>query len=273
MRILKACRLVFLVGLLCAAGAAAAARAAEVRLVYLGPQGESVWRGVQQGLAEANTLGGFTGHEFRVEPLSRLNLGQMRENPPAALLVAAREQVLRQISSSLEPAGVPIFNLTLEGDALRRDCLPDVFHVPPSEAMKRDALEQWRRQGGADNAAAQAWHSSFVKFAARDLNNRFREAHGISMDDAAWAGWAAVKMVAEAVVRGGSAAPGDVLRYLREETEFDGQKGAALTFRETGQLRQPLLIVEDGEIAAEAPVRGAAGPDDLDSLGITSCQR
>ena len=138
--------------------------------------------------------------------------------------------------------------------------------------MKADAVAQWRRTSQAEDVRAQAWHSDFVKFAARELNNRFRKAQGVPMDDDAWAGWAAVKMVSEAVVRGRSADPVEILAYLREEMEFDGQKGVPHSFRETGQLGQPLLIVEGGKLVAEAPVRGVADSDDLDSLGMTECQ-
>jgi len=45
-----------------------------------------------------------------------------------------------------------------------------------------------------------------------------------------------------------------------------------MSFRDTGQLRQTLLLVENGEIVAEAPVRGVVDPDDLDSLGLRACQ-
>ena len=45
-----------------------------------------------------------------------------------------------------------------------------------------------------------------------------------------------------------------------------------MTFRKTGQLRQPLLFVENGKLLnAEAPVRGVVDPEDYDSLGIKNC--
>ncbi|MDY6982158.1 MAG: hypothetical protein SV422_03630, partial [Pseudomonadota bacterium] len=53
---------------------------------------------------------------------------------------------------------------------------------------------------------------------------------------------------------------------------FDGQKGLNQTFRNNGQLRQPLLLVDaNGELLGEAPVRGVANVDDLDSLGLPGC--
>jgi len=46
-----------------------------------------------------------------------------------------------------------------------------------------------------------------------------------------------------------------------------------MNFRETGQLRQPILLVEGDKIVAEAPVRGIAKPPTLDSLGLLSCEK
>ena len=61
-----------------------------------------------------------------------------------------------------------------------------------------------------------------------------------------------------------------VLSYLKNDLAFDGQKGAGATFRDTGQLRQLVLLVENDKIVAEAPLRGVKGG--LDSLGLSSCK-
>jgi hypothetical protein len=92
------------------------------------------------------------------------------------------------------------------------------------------------------------------------------------MDSEAWAGWAALKIVSEAVARTQSTHPRQILTYLREDIEFDGQKGIAHTFRDTGQLRQPLLMVVAGKLVGEAPVRGVVETSNLDSLGLPSCK-
>ena len=91
------------------------------------------------------------------------------------------------------------------------------------------------------------------------------------MNDYSWAGWAAIKMTSDAVARTQMNEPEKMLHYLKTELSFDGQKGSNMTFRETGQLRQLLLIVEDNKIATEAPVRGVAKPPTLDSLGTLNC--
>ena len=109
-----------------------------------------------------------------------------------------------------------------------------------------------------------------MKYAGRDLNKRFRAASGQAMNGSSWAGWAAVKMTSDTIARLNDASPAALLNFLRHELKFDGQKGAEMSFRDSGQLRQPLLLVEKEKIVGEAPVRGVADADDLDSLGNNS---
>ena len=93
------------------------------------------------------------------------------------------------------------------------------------------------------------------------------------MDDYAWAGWAAVKMTSDSVARENISDAKHMLTYLKTNLSFDGQKGSDMNFRETGQLRQLMILVEDGKIVAEAPVRGVAKPPTLDSLGLLNCEK
>jgi PQQ-dependent catabolism-associated beta-propeller protein len=252
--------------------AAASAGADPIRLVFVGPADGSEWRGVTLGLEEADLLGGFTGHDFEVQPRSADDLEKEPSPPPAAVLAAVEGADLRRLVAAPGLASVAVLNLRDEDDGLRRSCRPDLLHVVPSRAMKAAAVAQWRQRHPEARVEARAWHPDFVKYAARDLNKRFLRSQGVAMDDGAWAGWAAVKMVAETVARTGSAEPAGVLAYLRQELGFDGQKGVAHTFHETGQLRQPLLLVEGGRLVGEAPVRGVADVEDLDSLGLDACE-
>ena len=137
--------------------------------------------------------------------------------------------------------------------------------------MKQDAIAQWQQKHPGTPVIARAWHKDFVKFAARDLNKRFRKAFHKSMDDYAWAGWAAIRMAADSVAREGVTEPLALLHYLKTNLAFDGQKGLNLNFRETGQLRQPLLLVQDNKLIGEAPVRGVSS--DIDSLGTVECAK
>jgi len=300
--------------LLVALAAATPAVGATARIVYVGPEEGSVRRGAELGLEEVTLQGSFTGHEFELHPatVEELLRGELAE-PPTAVVAAVDARELQRLAEHLEPAGVTVLNAAAEGDDLRRQCRrqcrANLLHVIPSERMRATAEAQWRQKhSGAeadddpetsarndaetsarhhekhpgtsarhhveDHVEARAWHPDFVKYAARDLNKRFRRSQGVAMDDGAWAGWAAVRIVGEAVVRTGDADPGRILDYLRRELEFDGQKGVAHTFHESGQLRQPLLLTSpEGELLGEAPVRGVADVEDLDSLGMESCPR
>ena len=242
---------------------------AEVKLLYVGPTpyNSSSGRGVAQGVKEANQQGRFLGLDYQLEMAPVAEAG--KHASVAAAFVAGSAADALAVAEALE--GVPVFNISSRDDALRTRCRPNLFHTAPSEKMLADAVAQWKSQHDAADVVARAWHEGFVKFAGRELNNRFRKAWNVAMDDEAWAGWVAVKIVADAVANNPEASGAELIAYFREEMEFDAQKGAYVTFRETGQLGQPLLIVENGELAGEAPVRGAAASDDLDSLGMQSC--
>lgn len=74
-----------------------------------------------------------------------------------------------------------------------------------------------------------AWHPRLTKFGAGELNERFLKETKHPMDEQAWLGWVAVKIVAESMFRG------------REITRIriDGHKGVPLYFQD-GRLVQPL---------------------------------
>ena len=259
---------------LCAAIAfllcASAVAALEIRLAYVGSTEEPAWLGAMQGQHEANIQGRFLDQTYVVEAMTPEELAQA-EQPPSAIVMAGDAAALQSLSEAMP--GVAVFNVTAGDDALRQVCTTNLLHVLPSDAMRSDAVAQWLQENPEANAEAWAWHPKFVKYAARDLNKRFLKVQGVTMNDDAWAGWAAVRMVAEGVIRTQSTDPAALLEFMKSEIAFDGQKGVPHTFRDTGQLRQRLLIVEGGELAGEAPVRGVADTTDLDSLGLPSCQR
>jgi hypothetical protein len=97
--------------------------------------------------------------------------------------------------------------------------------------------------GQSDSVAL--WGSPLERFGASQINQRFRDKYHMEMDGSAWAGWAAVKIVAEAAMRARSTAPAKLAAYLESPTtQFDGHKGWPLTFRRGDhQLRQPLYAV------------------------------
>ncbi|NOQ81578.1 MAG: hypothetical protein GQ548_03500 [Methylophaga sp.] len=240
----------------------------DVKLHYVGPTDGSVWLGMQQGLDEANIQGEFLGQKYSVQAVTVDELLQL-DSVTAVLLATDTKQVL-SIAQLDKFANVPVFNITSDSDDLRSACLDNLLSITASQKMKKDAVAQMLKKNPDSTAHAQGWHKGFKKFAASQLNIRFTKAYGAIMDDDAWAGWATVKLLSDTVARTQSTDAATMLNYLKNEIAFDGQKGAGATFRDTGQLRQLVLLVENNKIVAEAPLRGVKGG--LDSLGLKSCK-
>ena len=244
--------------LACAAHPAPAAL--NVPLGFAGDPASTAWSGAKQGLAEAQIQGDFLGQTYTLTPRLTEVSAIIAAVPPAALKALA-----------LAHPGVPVLNVNRTEDTLRSDCLPNLLHVIPSDHMRADAEAQWQKAHPGSGAEARAWHSDFEKYAASQLNHRYAEATGKAMDDAAWAGWAAVKLVSDMVAREQTTDASTLLEALRGRLAFDGQKGQDLSFRDNGQLRQPLLLIETNKIVGEAPVRGVTDVENLDSLGPVAC--
>jgi ABC-type branched-subunit amino acid transport system substrate-binding protein len=244
---------------------------AEVKIAYVGASlhETSSGRGALQGLEEAKLQGSFLGLEYSIVEATAEDAEQLRTVD--AIVVAGSPDQVQAVARAVNATGVAVFNVAAAQDALRTSCMSSLLHTLPSDAMLAAGVDQWKQKSDATAVVAQAWHPAFVKFAARDLNKRYVAVWNTDMDDQAWAAWAAVRIIADAAANMQDATAAERLDYIRNDMEFDGQKGAYMTFRATGQLRQPLLIVENGELAGEAPVRGVAASDDLDSLGQLAC--
>lgn len=240
-----------------------------LRLAYAGDTGNTAYLGAQQGLAEANLQGKFMNQQYLLEPVPPASALTADYSPFLAVIAAVDHATYRKLADKLP--GVPVFNVNLDDDDLRTACLANALHIVPSQQMKRDAIAQWQKKHPDAKVTAQTWHASYVKYAGRDLNKRFSKNYKKPMDDPAWAGWAAVKMTSDTVVRENITAPATMLEYLKSGLLFDGQMGIEMNFRQTGQLRQPLLLIENGKIAGEAPVKGVADSTNLDSLGNVGC--
>lgn len=248
---------------------AAFANVIDVTLYYVGPTDDQVWKGVQQGVTEANLQGEFLGQSYKVEAVTLDELNTV-DAPSAVLLNLPAEQIL-EVAGHQQYATVPVFNLSSDADSLRQACLPNLLNLPVSQKMKQDAVAQWHNKHPDTVVQAQGWHEDFKKFAASQLNKRFTRNQGSLMDGDAWAGWAAVKMLSDTIARTQNPDPAAMLDFMEHKLAFDGQKGDGATFRETGQLRQIVLLVdENNKIVAEAPLRGVKGG--LDSLGLLSCK-
>ena len=243
----------------------------EVNFAYVGEQDHSALIGVRQGLKEANVQGQFLGQNYNLDIISPANAPGHDYSKYIAVLLAVDLKTFNNMSEHLPY--IAVFNLTIEDDSLRTSCQSNTLHIIPSASMKVDAIAQWKQKHPDSSATAQAWHGDFVKFAARDLNKRFMKNENRAMDDTAWAGWAAVKMTSDSVARENISDAKQMLEHLKTNLSFDGQKGSDMNFRDTGQLRQLILLIEKDKIVAEAPVRGVAKPPTLDSLGLLNCEK
>lgn len=246
---------------LLASAAAAAQQSIDVPLAFVGDADSPAHQGALQGLSEARMQGEFLGQTYRLDATPA----------DAVAIVAALPAAALEALAAAHP-GIPVLNVAAADDSLRLQCRANLFHVLPSDRMAADAVAQWR-QAKSDAAAvsAHAWHPDFEKYAAAQLNKRYTAQFGQAMNDTAWAGWAAVKLVSDTVAREQAAAPAVLLEALHERLAFDGQKGVDMRFRSDGQLAQPLLLVEGDRIVGEAPVRGVVDIEDLDSLGPAQC--
>ena len=123
---------------------------------------------------------------------------------------------------------------------------------------------------GSEGLAATAWHWSWERHGAPQLNTRFEKQAGRRMTESDWAAWLAGKAVVEALQRTGSADFGKLRAYLLgPDITLDGFKGNRLSFRPWDhQLRQPILIATHNAIVERAPIEGFLHQQNkLDTLG------
>ena len=132
---------------------------------------------------------------------------------------------------------------------------------------------------GTQGLVPTSWHPAFEEWGATQFQNRFRRLANRAMRQLDYDVWVAVRSIGEAAARSKSAAPADLITYLKS-TDFDlaAFKGRKLNYRTwDGQLRQPILIA-----TAKLPVTVSPQPGflhqftELDTLGIdkpeTSCR-
>jgi hypothetical protein len=188
-----------------------------------------------------------------------------------AVFISADTKTALAVANLPNLANVAVFNVSNTDDELRQVCLPNLLHITASDQMRKDALAQWNAKHSDAPVIVKGWHESFRKFAASQLNKRFKKEQGVIMDEDSWAGWVGPKMISDTVARTKSTDAATILDFVKNQLAFDSQKGTDATFRENGQLRQLLLFIdENNKIAAEAPLRGVKGG--LDSLGNVACK-
>jgi ABC transporter substrate binding protein (PQQ-dependent alcohol dehydrogenase system) len=123
---------------------------------------------------------------------------------------------------------------------------------------------------GSEGLVPSAWHWTWERHGAPQLNQRFDRIAGRHMTDADYAAWAAVKSVVEAMVRTESRDIAVLRDFLRSDLfTLDTYKGAPGSFRRwDNQLRQAVLLHTHNAVIERAPIEGFLHQtNNLDTLG------
>lgn len=171
-------------------------------------------------------------------------LGKLRDAKPDAVVLG------------LAAADLPAFLAGYREAALSAELAP--VAADPSAALNADPSTlagTWPLQ----------WHHSLERYSARELNGRYRRRFDGPLDGAAWAAWAAVKILVESAVRAQTTDTQGILEFLESRLAFDGHKGTVLDFRKADhQLGQPLYL---------ARRRAAKAGDEPGTLEVTEVSR
>jgi len=108
-------------------------------------------QGVRLAIADNNTTGQFTGHNFQLkEQLVPIGaspddaLASLAEQGFKYIVVKSTAETLRKLSVIAEEKGLLLFNVAAEEDELRSEfCSKNTFHTIPSYAMRADSLAQF----------------------------------------------------------------------------------------------------------------------------------
>ena len=229
---------------LATSGYAYAQEGAEI--IYFGSRDEYALLGVGQGLEDSNG----SNQQFRLKVLTPDNFRPFKDPAPEAIFAAVDAESIRLLSF-FNP-DVPIFNLAEDSQLLRELCLPNVFHIIPSAALRAQAMQSWRENNsGAEDVEALAWHGNYDLGKAGDLNALFLRKRKAKMVEQAWAGWIAARIFSDTKAKLPSAGRRNFVAFIRHQTEIDGYKRSPVSFHSSGELRQDLLIVSDEQVVSE----------------------
>lgn len=124
---------------------------------------------------------------------------------------------------------------------------------------------------GSAGLTPRAWHWSYLRHGAPQVNSRFEKRFSRRMRDRDWAAMVAVKAVSEAVLRTGSVELEKIIGHLgKQDLKLDGFKRGGYSFRPwNNQLRQRILLATGNWVASVPPLKAFLhASDDLDTLGF-----
>lgn len=220
--------------------------------------------GVRMGLSEASRAAALFGRKAMTIARARDAAGLLNADASAILGSWPYDDAVR-IARLCSSRRIIYLNCGARSNDFRSQCNEFLFHVEASESMYANAAEK------ASGSTIKLWDSSLQKYGAAQLNDRFRSTFNRPMDNAGWCGWFAAKVVWESLLRmKGKGAIGIRDHLLSDGTQFDGHKGAPLSFRSSDhQLRQPLYAISGGRPPQDVPdIARAEGSirDLLDSI-------
>ena len=125
---------------------------------------------------------------------------------------------------------------------------------------------------GSSGLSPKAWHWSYMRHGAPQVNGRFERSFNRRMNEKDWASWIAIKSILESILRIKSTDTNKIKNFLvSNEFKVDGSKGISLNYRKkTKQLRQTMLLVSSNNWVTEvAPIESFKNSkNNLDTLGI-----
>lgn len=162
-------------------------------------------------------------------------------------------------------AEVPVFTQGAEPDVyVLADELGDwARYVPYNTWAPRPVV-------GSEGLRPEAWAPVVEAWGAAQLHSRFEAEYHRAMRPEDYGAWAAVRAIGEAAIRTGKADAASLRAYMLSDAfELGGFLGRKMSFRGwNGQLRQPIPLVHDRALAAQAPIEGFLHRrTELDTLG------
>lgn len=217
-----------------------------IEILYFGFSNDTAFLGLGQGLEDSSNINKELGFRLKIESE---NFRPYSDPKPEAIFVAMGSESIRLLSI-LNP-DIPIFNLIDDSTDVRALCLPNVFHIIPSEEMRRLTLMTVGDEKSRDDSLeALAWHSDYNIDTAAVLNSTFEQKRTMQLTEQAWSGWVAARIFSEAYT---NKAQGNIIDYLKKGMAFDGHKSIVMRFQSDGQLRQSLLLIHNDKVIREVP--------------------